>query len=100
MGTPASKPATTKAAAKSAPKAEQRPPSPEYNAEEDNSYGSSYEEETPSEDDENIIISNVAKNSKMQFAPKGKKPPQKEETLEQNAYQQAKAGKLKAKDAK
>lgn len=33
----------------------------------------------------------------MQFAPKGKKPPQKEDAvLEQNAYQQLKAGNLKA----
>jgi len=37
---------------------DKRPPSPEYNAEDDQapSYGSSYDEETPSEDDENIII--------------------------------------------
>jgi len=37
----------------------------------------------------------------MQLAPKGKKPPQKEEVLpEQNAYQQLKAGQHKAKEAK
>lgn len=55
-------------AAKKQPVPEKRPPSPEYDEENSNeSYGSSYDEEKSSEDDENIIIKNVAKNSKMQF---------------------------------